>query len=332
MSHLENILHGVGIPFSALTSVIFGLMIVSFPLGAYAIFNSDIGNDIDYNFPLEKFDIFIAGVNLQIPLEYEIGDVFVITWSIFIILFVISFLGPKKNFIKTIGDILSNGKNSFSENTMINIIKWFSILVLISAVITIIQENFGIITEPPDTANDLILFLQISLAPITEEIGFRLVLIGIPLFLIYSHKSSIKFFFKSLWNPYSNLHIYENRKAIALIIGVGIFFGLAHVISGEPWTTGKILQASVGGIILGWVYFRYGLAAAIILHWATNYFIYSYLFLISEINGVSVQNATSHSMIGTFEIILIISGIISSTMLLLNYKNSKKSIIQNDHS
>jgi len=327
VSRLENILHGVGIPFSALTSVIFGLMIVSFPLGAYAIFNSDIGNDIDYNFPLEKFDMFIAGVNLQLPLEYEIGDIFVIAWSIFIILFIISFLGPKKNFIKTIGDILSSGKNSFSDNYMINIIKWFSILVLISTTITIIQESFGIITAPPDTANDLIFFLQISLAPLTEEIGFRLILIGIPLFLIYSHKSSIKFFFKSLWNPYSNLHIHENRKALALIIGVGIFFGIAHVISGEPWTNGKILQASVGGIILGWVYFRYGLAAAIILHWATNYFIYSYLFLISELNGISLQNATSHSMIGTFEIILIISGIISSTMLLLNYKISKKPVI-----
>ena len=34
---------------------------------------------------------------------------------------------------------------------MINIIKWFSILVLVSAVITIIQETFGIVTEPPDT-------------------------------------------------------------------------------------------------------------------------------------------------------------------------------------
>jgi len=328
VSNLENIIHGVGIPFSALTSVIFGLMIVSFPLGAYAIFNSEIGNDIDYNFPLEKFDMFLAGVNLQIPLEYEIGDIFITIWSIFIILFVISFLGPKKNFMKTISDILSNGKNSFSDNYMINIIKWFSILVLISAVITIIQESFGIVTEPPDTANDLILFLQISIAPITEEIGFRLILIGIPLFLIYSHKSSIKFFFKSLWNPYSNLHIYEKRKAIVLIVGVGIFFGIAHVLSGEPWTDGKILQASIGGIILGWVYFRYGLAAAIILHWATNYFIYSYLFLISEINGISVQNATTHSMIGTFEIILIVSGIISSTMVLLNYKNSKKPIIQ----
>ena len=328
MSRLENILHGVGIPFSALTSVIFGLMIVSFPLGAYAIFNSDIGNDIDYNFPLEKFDMFIAGINLQLPLEYEIGDIFVIVWSIFIILFIISFLGPKKNFIKTIGDILSGGKNSISDNYMVNIIKWFSILVLISAAITIIQESFGIITAPPDTENDLILFLQLSLAPLTEEFGFRLILIGIPLFLIYSHKHSIKFFFKSLWNPYSNLHIYENRKPMALIIGVGIFFGVAHVLSGEPWTSGKILQASVGGIILGWVYFRYGFAAAIILHWATNYFIYSYLFLISELNGISVQNATSHSMIETFEIILIVSGIISSIMLLLNYKISKRPVIQ----
>ena len=328
MAHLENILHAVGIPFSALTSVIFGLMIVSFPLGAYAIFNSDIGDDIDYSFPLEKFDIFIAGVNIQLPMEYEIGDVFVIFWAIFIILFVITFLGPKKNFIKTIGDVLSNEKNSLNDNYMLNIIKWFSILVLISAVITIIQENFGIITEPPDTANDLILFLQISAAPITEEIGFRLVLIGIPLFLIYSHKSSIKFFFKSLWTPHSTLHIYENKKAIGIIVIVGIFFGVAHVISGEPWTTGKILQASIGGIILGWVYFRYGLAAAIILHWATNYFIYSYLFLISEINEISVQNASSHSMIGTFETILIISGIISAVMMLLNYKNSHKPIIQ----
>jgi len=328
VSNLENIIHGVGIPFSALTSVIFGLMIVSFPLGAYAIFNSELGDDIDYNFPLEKFDMFLAGVNLQLPLEYEIGDIFITVWSIFIILFVISFLGPKNNFMKTISDILSNGKNPFSDNYMINIIKWFSILVLISAVITIIQESFGIVTAPPETSNDLILFLQISLAPITEEIGFRLILIGIPLFLIYSHKSSIKFFFKSLWNPYSNLHVYEKRKAIALIIGVGVFFGIAHVISGEPWTEGKILQASIGGIILGWVYFRYGLAAAIILHWATNYFIYSYLFLISEINGISVQNATTHSMIGTFEIILIVSGIISSIMVLLNYKNSKKPTIQ----
>ena len=131
MSLLENFSQGFGIPFSALMSVIFGLMIVSFPLGMYAVFNSDIGDDIDYTFPLEKFDIFVAGVNVQVPLEYQIGDLFVIFWSIFIILFVISFLGPKKNFIKIIGNILSNEKISFSDNYMLNIIKWFSILCLL---------------------------------------------------------------------------------------------------------------------------------------------------------------------------------------------------------
>ncbi|MEC9416267.1 MAG: hypothetical protein VYC28_00650, partial [Thermoproteota archaeon] len=57
------------------------------------------------------------------------------------------------------------------------------------------------------------------------------------------------------------------------------------------------------------------------------YFIYSYLFLISELNGISVQNASNHSMIGTFEVILIVSGIISAAMLFLNYKNSLNSKI-----
>ena len=59
------------------------------------------------------------------------------------------------------------------------------------------------------------------------------------------------------------------------------------------------------------------------LHWATNYFIYSYLFLISEINGISVQNASFHSMIVTFEIILILCGITSLLLIILNYKKSK---------
>ena len=74
MSNLNNILHGIRIPLSALVSLIFGMMILSFPLGAYTIFNSDIGDDIDYSFPLEQFDIFIAGINLGIPFDFEIGD------------------------------------------------------------------------------------------------------------------------------------------------------------------------------------------------------------------------------------------------------------------
>ena len=50
-----------------------------------------------------------------------------------------------------------------NENTnyLVNIIKWFSIIVVISAVINFIQESFGISTIPPEYTNDLTLFLAI---------------------------------------------------------------------------------------------------------------------------------------------------------------------------
>ena len=194
---------------------------------------------------------------------------------------------------------------------------------MISGVINFIQESFGVSTLPPEFTNDLTLFLAITISPITEEIGFRVMLIGIPLFLIFAHKSSIRFFFGALWHPYKNLHIMKHRRAIGIIITVGIFFGLAHIITGEPWSEGKFAQAAISGIIIGWVYYRYGLISAILVHWSTNYFIYSYIFFISDLNQISLQGAVSHSMIGTLEVILVLTGIISIAMILINYFNKK---------
>jgi hypothetical protein len=105
---------------------------------------------------------------------------------------------------------------------------------------------------------------------------------------------------------------------------VAIFFGLAHIISGEPWSGGKFAQASASGIILGWLYFRYGLISAILVHWATNYFVFSYVNFISQISLISVEDAFSHSLINTMEIIFLISGVLSIGILLTNYYYSKQ--------
>ena len=323
MPNLDNILHGIGIPLSALASVIFGMMVLSFPLGTYVVFNSSIGDDIDHSFPLEQFDIFIAGINLGIPFNFEIGDMFIVFWSIFLILFIITFLGPKYSFLKSINLLLNKQTTDSDSNYLVNIIKWFSIIVVISGVINFIQESFGVSTLPPEYTNDLTLFLAITISPITEELGFRVMLIGIPLFLIFAHKSSFGFFFRSLWHPYRNLHIMQHKRAISIIIAVGLFFGLAHIITGEPWSEGKFAQATISGIIIGWVYYRYGLISAILVHWATNYFIYSYIFFISDLNQISIQNVLSNSMIGTFEIILVITGVLSIAMITINYFNTK---------
>jgi hypothetical protein len=270
----NKILQGIGIPHSALLSVIFGMMVLSFPLGAYVMFQSELGDDINFEYPIKPFELFTI----------EIGDAFIVLWSTYIIFFTIAMLGPKQEFIKTLSSFLSYGKLKTQKNYMVAVTKWFSILILVSAIINFIQEGFGVSTTPPAVENDLIQFFYVSLAPITEEIGFRVFLIGIPLVAFYSHKTSIKHFFKGLWSPSDNLHIYESRRAIILIIIVAIFFGLAHIISGEPWSSGKFAQASASGMILGWLYFRYGLISAILVHWATNYFVFSYVNFISQVN------------------------------------------------
>ena len=220
--------------------------------------------------------------------------------------------------------MISGDKYKNQDNYIVAVIKWFSILVIVSGTIIGIQEFIGISVEQPEAPNQLIQFFSISLAPITEELGFRVILIGLPLFMLYSHKSSFKFLVKSLWMPWQNLHNVNMKKALMLIVIVGVFFGAAHIFSDEAWSPGKLSQAIASGIIIGWVYFRYGLVPAILIHWATNYFIFSYGYIIADINQISIADSFSHSLLATLELILIVTGIISVAVLVLNYVYSKK--------
>ncbi len=300
------------------------MMILSFPLGTFVVFHTSIGDDINFEYPIDDFQIFVAGIGFSLPINAEIGDAFIILWITYAILFTIALLGPKDGFLKTMSLTLSKGILITKSNYLVAVTKWFSILILVSAIITFVQEMFGVSTVPPTPDNDLIQFFYVSLAPITEELGFRVLLIGLPLYALYSHKSSLKHFFKTLWSPSDNLHVFDSKRAIILIVVVATFFGLSHILSGESWSEGKFAQATAGGIILGWLYFRFGLITAILVHWATNYFVFAYVNFISQVSLISVEEAFSHSLVHTMEIIFVISGILSVAILALSYYNSKK--------
>tara|TARA_B100000378_G_scaffold254645_1_gene231264 strand:+ start:78 stop:1070 length:993 start_codon:yes stop_codon:yes gene_type:complete len=328
--NLQNkILQCIGIPHTALISIILFLMILSFPIGTYLVFNSEIGNDITYEYPMNDLSVFLAGIGFQIPVEFELGDGFIVLWCLFLILFAVTIFGPKKSFANVLQSIISFGKyHQLQDNYIITAIKWFSILVVVSGVIISVQEFFGISVEKTGAPNQLIQFFQILLAPLVEEIGFRVMLIGLPLFALYSCKSSLRFFVKSLWRPWHNLDITDLKKPLLIIIIVAIFFGISHVISGEAWSAGKFAQATVSGLIIGWVYFRYGLAPAILIHWAANYFIYSYAYIVADINKIPVETAFTHSLLNGLELTLIATGVISIVILVLNYVFSKKHVLE----
>ena len=148
-------------------------------------------------------------------------------------------------------------------------------------------------------------------------------LIGIPLFALYSNSSSLKYFLKCLWNP-DNLDIYDSKKAIFLIVFVGILFGFAHIAFGESWSEGKFAQAAASGIILGWVYLRYGFVASVLIHWATNYFVFSYANFISQLNSISLESAFSHSLMSSLELLFLVCGALSVSVLFASKFFSKK--------
>ena len=323
MQNSNKILQSIGIPYTALLSVIFGLLLVSFPIGIFVVFESDIGGDINYEYPVSHLDIFIGSEFYQSPVDVSLGDVFIVLWIFYLVIFVIALMGPKLDFFKTMSPIISSGKHDTRLNYMIGITKWFSILIMVSGLINYVQEGFGVPIVPPTADNDLIQFFYVSLAPLIEEFGFRLILLGIPLFALYSHKSSVKYFLKCLWNP-SHLDIFDSKKAIFLIIFVGVLFGFAHIAFGDSWSEGKFAQASASGIILGLVYLRYGFVVSLMIHWATNYFIFSYANFISQINLISIESAFSHSLMSTLEILFLISGTFSICVLILNKFYSKK--------
>jgi len=133
----------------------------------------------------------------------------------------------------------------------------------------------------------------------------------------------VKYFIKCLWNP-NALDIHDSKKAIFLIVFVGIIFGFVHIALGESWSEGKFAQAAASGVILGWVYLRYGFVTSLLIHWATNYFIFSYANFISQLNFISVEAAFSHSLMSSLELLLLITGVLSISVLLLNRFYSKK--------
>ena len=323
MPNSNKLLQSIGVPHTAILSVIFGLLLVSFPIGIYVFFETDIGNDINFEYPLTHLDLFEGTELYQTPCDVSVGDVFTVLWIFYLVIFVIAILGPRHDFLKAMYPIISFGRYDMQVNYMIGITKWFSILILASALINFVQEGIGIEIVPPHADNDLIQFFYVSLAPLIEEFGFRLILIGIPLFALYSTKPSIRYFVRCLWRP-DTLDIVDRKKALFLIIFVGVLFGFAHIAFGDSWSGGKFTQAAVSGIILGWVYLRYGFVVSLLIHWATNYFIFSYVYFISQINAISIEEAFSHPLISSLEILLLIAGIFSIAILLASRFYSRK--------
>jgi len=169
--------------------------------------------------------------------------------------------------------------------------------------IHLFQESHGVPTgEPPISKDSLVAFLELTVSPLIEEIGFRITPMG-TLLLFYlltvererraltTFGLRLKFFFLAFLYPQKAKKMVGVRtvddsgmwKGISLAEWILIFltsavFGLAHSpnLYGSTWEIGKITMAFVQGFAMGFTYLLYDGQAPILLHWFFNYYTYAY--------------------------------------------------------
>ncbi|MCX8191765.1 MAG: CPBP family intramembrane metalloprotease [Nitrososphaerales archaeon] len=172
-----------------------------------------------------------------------------------------------------------------------------------------LQERSGIPTGTIPERDPIMMFVSISIAPLVEEIGFRLSFIGlIAAYLAFMADGRLRSILYALWHPkgcLDKLIVKKNKTSKevgilnVMVILSGIIFGLAHITYGAGWEVGKLSQATLAGIALGWLYINYGFHAAVLLHWAFNYFTSAYYYLNKVLKILYVTDLANISVIIT---------------------------------
>jgi hypothetical protein len=160
-----------------------------------------------------------------------------------------------------------------SRNTFILIIQLLSATIFASVTVALftmmISRDFGQPTSLSGGTPPWRILYALANASVWEEIISRFLLIGIPL-AIYEVISRL--LFKEKVNKFLNCFFGGNLKIepkdILLILFSATLFGLGHF---SGWSAWKVIPTFLGGLAFGYLFYKKGLHAAILLHFATDY-------------------------------------------------------------
>jgi hypothetical protein len=269
--------------------------LLSMILGLASLFFTQEGLSVAAT-PIETLPIWLFYLPLRIPVNQDLGTLFLFLWTIYAICF-----GAAWRFRNSLHGVLKGALSSPTKRLFGNSLFAMPIvtsmtLVAIMAIQTL-QESTGIPTGAPILPlNPLKTLFALSHSPIVEEIGFRVFPIGTflaaYLFTIrrrleqpFSWGQHLRLFILALLLPdrakrlagAKSVDEFGVREGIGLgewvmILLSAAVFGLAHYVYGGGWEIGKITSAAAVGVALALTYVLYGVQAPILLHWFFNYY------------------------------------------------------------
>jgi membrane protease YdiL (CAAX protease family) len=214
---------------------------------------------------------------------------------------------------------LRGGMEHLFESNINAMMLYTGALVFVSGVMDRIQELFGVQTGSLPSSDPLETFLGLTVAPLREEVGFRMLLIGSVTFLL--SLPNVKEAIASLWKPCLSENSKRHPLLLASSIAISSFlFGLSHFTSGSGWQIGKVSEATYAGILLGYAYYKYGFHVAVMMHWTVDYFGSVYSFFGQGFAGIPWDSQNGYILSNAVALdLLILLGIAGTVVLAFRF-------------
>ncbi|MFQ6074676.1 MAG: type II CAAX prenyl endopeptidase Rce1 family protein [Candidatus Bathyarchaeia archaeon] len=260
--------------------------VASLPLGLYLFFTPD-GSQLSQG-SLHRLHLhLIFWLSVAIPGPLNIGGVYLSLLMVYGVCFVVAWLGPAERFVTSMKKAFNQPLRGLLSNflAVMPIVSAISLLLTLS--IIALQDWVGVETGEISFENPYVGLFSLAYAPISEEVGFRLVPLGLTVALslwwrAWNRGASRRELLKAI--PLSLLHPSEAKRRLgveglskaewAMLLTSSLAFGLSHIMDSIGWRVGKVTSSSMVGMVLGLSYLRYGIHAPILIHWFFNYYLY----------------------------------------------------------
>ena len=293
------------------------MLVAAIPLGFYTVFFATLSSSQSYQTLLSGVPVYIGLLTVWLPLDPSYGSVFVVLTAV-CALFIGLAAWQRGGLPRALKDTRREGLRPLFRNPLSATVIILGASLLVTTQLDFLQQAVGV-SAGGISGDPLGFLVSFTLAPFTEEIGFRFFLIGVPLFaVLLVTRASPGLSLRALWRPSAaweteapteqgrSLQASHKVLVILLIAFSSVVFGLAHYLANSGWEVGKISEAALDGAALAYLYVRYGLHTSIIYHWATDYALNAFAFYGQAVHGVPWTADSVYSLVPAYLVLYMI--------------------------
>lgn len=324
------------------------MTLVSFPVGLYTVFGAHLSSTYTASTPVSALTYDFTFTTVQVPIAGNLGDLFLV-FSVVYLAFLLLAARQGAGLLKALRAAVSDGYAALFANPLAATMVLLGATSFVTLLLDTFQTSAGVSTGSL-TGDAFELLVNIALAPLLEESEFRLILIGVPVLLLslvllrdFSPSRAAKVLWRpsSLWDvdevegvetvrtfteaspsmfpdaPSDSLKVRAIKPVVFTFLFLSsVIFGFAHYASGVGWGPGKITEAALAGLALGYLYVKYGFHTNVLLHWSINYVGSIFAFLGQVLYGISwTSNTGSYLDVVPTVVIVYLLGIPSTLVV-----------------